>query len=442
METPAQQELKPVIGLRSLTLNTVNLTIGSSIFVVPALVSAQLNGAAMLGYVACFIMFVLIILCYIEVAGRVSKTGGSYAYVEAAFGPFAGFLTNSVFIIGWGIISDAAGLNLVADSLSVLFPVFSNPWFRALFFFMLVAILAIINVRGAKQGVRFTDVITVIKLLPLLLLIIFGWGYVSKENLRWEQMPTIESLGSVSLFLFFLFSGFETTLNASSEIKNPKRTIPAALLLGMGIVTLFYISIQEVSLGVLGTRMQEFKNAPLAGVAQMIIGPVGATLIVFVTALSLFSTLSGDVLTSPRLLYAGAKDGLYPRFLGRIHPRFETPYTAVIVYAALIFVFAISGGFRQLVVLSSGALLLIYFGVVLSMIKLRMKKGEHDEKSIRIPGGFIVAILALACIVWVFSFLKPNEMLSIAIFLAVMSAVYWAMKWSRKSETPADLNEP
>ena len=426
-------ELKPVIGTRSLMLNAVNQTIGTSIFVAPAIVSLQLDGASILGYIACAFMFMLIVLCYIEVASRVKGSGGSYAYVEEAFGPFAGFLTNAVFVIGWSTASDAAGLNLVADTLSVLFPVFSNPFFRAAFSILLLGILTYINVRGAKQGVRLTNFTTITKLTPLLLLAILGWAFVSKENLRWEQMPTAKSLGDASLFLFFLFAGFETSVNASSEIKNPKRTIPAALLLSIGVVTIFYLLIQQVTLGVLGPRMQEFRNAPVAAVAEMMIGPAGSILIVCVTAFSLFSLLSGDVLVSPRMLYAGARSGLYPKFLGKVHPRFETPYWAVIVYTLLIFLFSISGGFKQLAILSSGALLLIYFAVVLAMIKLRRRKQIDEEKTFKVPGGLIIPSLAVILIVWVFSHLKQNEILSIAIFLAVMCVIYFVMKMKRQS---------
>src|SRR6185503_9022184 len=123
-------ELKPVIGTRSLALNAINLTIGSSIFVVPAILSEKLGGAAMLGYIACGTMFIFIVLCYIEVAGRVQRSGGSYAYIETAFGPFAGFIGNTIFVIGWDIISSAAVLNLLADTIAVVFPVFSNILFR------------------------------------------------------------------------------------------------------------------------------------------------------------------------------------------------------------------------------------------------------------------------------------------------------------------------
>lgn len=424
-------ELKPVIGTRSLMLNAVNQTIGTSIFVAPAIVSLQLDGAALLGYIACAIMFVLIIVCYIEVASRVKGSGGSYAYVEKAFGPFAGFLTNTMFVIGWSTASDAAGLNLVADTLSVFFPVFSNAFFRAAFSFVLLGILAWVNVRGAKQGVRFTNITTITKLTPLLLMVIFGWAFVSKENLKWEQMPTAKSLGDASLFLFFLFAGFETSVNASSEIKNPRRTIPAALLLAIAMVTLFYLLIQQVTLGVLGPRMQEFKNAPVAAVAEMMIGPAGSILIVAVTAFSLFSLLSGDVLVSPRLLYAGAKSGLYPKFLSKVHPRFETPYWAVIVYTLVIFLFSISGGFKQLAILSSGALLLIYLAVILSMIKLRMRRQGDDEKSFKVPGGIIVPVLAIILIIWVLSHLQTNEQLSMVIFLAAMCVVYFVRKMMR-----------
>ena len=172
---------------------------------------------------------------------------------------------------------------------------------------------------------------------------------------------------------------------------------------------------------------------PLAGVAEKIIGPAGLTILLFAAAISGFGSVNGDVLAAPRLLFAGARDGLFPKFLGKIHPRFATPHLAIVTYAVLIFVFAVSGGFKQLAVLASGALLLIYLAVVLALIKLRMRREEGAEKSFKVPGGLVIPVVAIAAILYVLSNLSKQEIISIVVFVAVICIMYLVMKkWQNK----------
>ncbi|HRF22911.1 MAG TPA: amino acid permease, partial [Chitinophagaceae bacterium] len=96
-----------------------------------------------------------------------------------------------------------------------------------------------------------------------------------------------------------------------------------------------------------------------------------------------------DIFCSPRTLFAGANDGLYPKFFGRIHQQFNTPYTAILTYGALIFIFSISGGFRQLAIMASACILIIYLAVLLSVVKLRLRNKEENKNSFKAPGGWV-----------------------------------------------------
>ena len=122
------------------------------------------------------------------------------------------------------------------------------------------------------------------------------------------------------LILFFAFAGFESALSASGEIKNPQRTVPRGIFLGGLVVLVVYLLLQAVTQGILGPQMELYKGAPLAAVAEKIIGPVGGTLLLLTAALSCFGSVTADILQTPRVLYAGANDGLFPRFLGKLHP--------------------------------------------------------------------------------------------------------------------------
>ena len=429
-----EEGLKRVIGVPGLALSIVNGVIGSGIFVLPAIVGIALGAFGLFSYVVCSIMLASIMLCYAEIGSRVTSSGGSYAYVEAAFGNFFGFVINWLFTFGWGILGSAAVINILADSLAILFPDFLNPLIRGFFFFVLIGFMVLINIRGTKQGIALVKLITIIKLLPLLGIIIFGFSQVKTGNLQWEHVPSLKTFGDTALILFYAFAGFETSLGVSGEFKNPKRTVPLGICVGGIVVLIVYMLLQTVTQGVLGTaEMATFKDAPLAAVAEKIIGPVGATILLITAAISCFGSVSADVMATPRSLFAGANDGMFPNFLGKVHSKFATPYLAVITYGSLIFIVSISGGFKQLAILASAAILLVYLAVILATVKLGSKKHHTSEKTFKAPGGLVTPFIGIAAIVWLLSSLSKWEILSTIIFIAVVCVIYLIMKKLKKS---------
>ena len=328
-------------------------------------------------------------------------------------------------------------MNLIADSLAGIFPVFAGSLVRGLLYFVLLGTMALINIRGAKDGVRFVQYVTIIKLLPLIAIVVFGISHINTGNLYWAHLPSLKTSGETVLVLVWAFGGFETSFNVSGEIKDPGRTIPRGILLGAGIVFIFYMLIQIVVQGVLGANFGQFKDAPLAAVANNVAGPIGATVLLAAAVISTFGNVGGDIMATPRLLFAGANDGFFPKPLGKVHPKFATPYLAVLTYASLIFIVAISGGFRQLAILASATLLLIYLGVVLATIKLRYKKIPGDENSFRMPGGLLIAFLAMAAIAWLLVSLSLKEIISTLIFLVVICGIYLLMRaFKSKKSSP------
>lgn len=426
--------LKRVIGVSGLALAIVGGVIGSGIFVLPAIVGIAMGAFGIFSYIVCGIMLAAIMLCYAEIGSRVTSSGGSYAYVNAAFGNFFGFIINWLFTFGWGILGSAAVMNILADSLAILFPDFANPLIRGFLFFVLIGFMVLINIRGTKQGIGLVKLITVIKLLPLLAIIIFGFSQIKTGNLHWEHAPSLKTFGDTALILFYAFAGFETSLGVSGEFKNPKRTVPLGICIGGMVVVIVYMLLQTVTQGVLGADMATFNDAPLAAVAEKIVGSIGATILLITAAVSCFGCVSADVMCTPRTLFAGANDGMFPKFLSRVHPKFATPYLAVITYGALIFIFSISGGFKQLAILASAAILLVYLAVILATIKLRRDKQYASEKTFRAPGGLITPLIGIATIVWLLSNLTKWEILSTIIFIAAVCVIYFVMKQIKKDK--------
>lgn len=427
--------LKRVMGTRALIAATINLTIGAGIFALPADVAGGLGTDSWMAYVVCIILLMLILLCFVSLGSKFTETGGAYVYVEKAFGQYPGFLINTLYWFGYGVMACAAVANLCVDSLSVFIPFLKTIFGRVSTLALIFGVVGWINVRGVKHGARLVEINTVAKLLPLAVLIVAGCFMIDTNNYAWNGIPPIDQLGSVSLLLFFAFGGgAETVINASGEVRDPVKTIPKGLLIGAFLVFLVYISIHLVAQGVLGADLAFYKEAPLAKVAERAIGPFGVTLLVAGAVISCFGLVSGDLLASPRLLFAAGRDGLLPKFLAKVHPTYSTPYWAVIVYASVGFILSVSGGFRELATLASSALLLIYVGVIFAQIKLR---NVNRENSFNIPGGLLVPVIALIATGWFLSSLKKEEVIAVTIFLAVISIVYFTSKALNKNGTPS-----
>ena len=432
MNEKTSEGLIRAIGVRTLALNAVNLTVGAGIFTLPALVALQLPTTGFLAYGVCAALSTCVLLCFIESGSSVTHSGGLYVYIQSAFGPLVAFVISTLFWFGYCLMASAAVSNIVCDNLSIFFPLLQQPIIRIVFQALLFSAIAILNIRGVKQGARLMEILTYSKMLPLLILILVGAFFVEPENVAVREWPTFKSIGEVSLILFFAFGGIESSLTASGEIKNPRRTVPVGILSGIGIVFLFYVSIHMVAQGVLGDSLAIETKAPLAVVAGKIMGQAGTTLLVMGAVLSGIGLVSGDILTSSRLPYAAARDGLLPSFLAKVHPVFSTPYAAIGVYAGLGFLLAISGGFRQLAVLASAALLCVYLFVILATIKLRKTK---PPGSFIIPGGLTIPIFALIATLWFLSNLAKQEIVLLAGFLVVCTIIYVVTTWIQRKKS-------
>jgi amino acid transporter len=430
------------MGVLALTLAILNIVVGTGIFVLPALIAEKLGPSSILAFIVCGILISLIALCFAEAGSRVIVTGGVYAYIEVAFGPFAGFLANNIFWFGSCVFSDAAIANGLADTLKLIFPILDNGVFRIVFFVMLFGGMAFINIISLKNSVRFIELITFGKLIPLLLFAVMGISAVSTKNLIWSSLPSITDVGSASLLLFFAFIGMEGPVTNGGEIKNPQRTIPRAIFFGMMLVLILYITIQLVTQGILGDAILQHKTAPLAAAAGVVFGTTGATIILIATITSMLGTIGGEILSIPRILYAGARNRQLPKIFSEVHPKFKTPHYAIFTYSLLDLIFSISGQLQQLIIIASASILLIYLGVVLATIQLRRKMPPaKQDGGFRIPGGMIIPLLAATAIIWLLAHLSKKEVIYELIFIVVFCVIYLVMKLSKKSNNDMSSGE-
>ena len=274
------------IGARALGINIVNLVVGGGIFVLPGLIAVQLGSAAIFAYLACAVAVALVFLCFAEIGSRVTRSGGAYAYIEEAFGPFAGFIAAVLFWFGWSALSDAAITVAMVETIGVAFPTLAQPVPRAVFIIAVFAFLAAVNVMGVKAGVRLIVFNTMAKLVPLLLLVAAGLFAINFEYLLITDWPSLQSVGAAAIVLFFAFAGAESPLGASGEIKNPSKTVPLGLLVGLTGILALYVGLQTVAQGVLGPELANNTEAPLAAAATAVFGALMALCIALVVALA------------------------------------------------------------------------------------------------------------------------------------------------------------
>ena len=422
--------LARVIGVRTLAMSCVNLLIGASIFVLPAAVAAILGPAAIVAYLVCAIAILLISLCFAEAGSRITTTGGIYAYVEAAFGPYFGFLGGMLFLVGGQIISSASVAVVLVAAIGALVPSLGTPVARAMLTVALYAALAAVNIRGVKPGARVVEVLTVAKLVPLAVLLVAGLTSVRWDNLVIPHAPSLTQVGEASLLLIFAFMGIEGALSVSGEVKEPARTVPRAVLLALLFVTALYGAIQLAAQGILGPALAT-DPAPLANAVGTVFGAAGRSIILLGAAISTLGYVAGDMLSSPRLLYAFSCNGMLPSRFASVHARHQSPHVSIATYALLSCGFALTGSFRALAVLSVVSILLIYLACALAVLQLRRRDVRTSAEPYVTPGGPLVPILAIVVITALLASATRSEFIAVGVFLAITSALYLVRRSTR-----------
>jgi amino acid transporter len=364
----------------------------------------------------------LIVASFAIAGSRVSLTGGPYAYVEAAFGPYVAFLGGVLLWLSCVLAAGALG-SALATTLGLVVPLLGGGPGRTLFLVLLFGGLAAVNVRGVRQGAGAVQLLTLGKLLPLIIFVAVGLFFVEPGALAWPGTPSGSALGETVLLLVFAFVGVELALIPSGEVREPSRTVPRAVFLALGTTTLLYMAIQLVAQGVLGSDLARSVDAPLAEASARFLGASGRSLVLAGTAVSMLGYLSGDMLSAPRLLYAFGRDGVLPERFAAIHTRF----------AALACALAFVGRFGQLVLLSNVAVLLLYLLCSAGAFELSRRDVRDDTGTpFTFPGGRIVPVLACVAVLWILSNATLEELAVTGVVAAIATVLYFLRSLQRR----------
>jgi APA family basic amino acid/polyamine antiporter len=430
----ADARLVRAIGTWGLAASIVNVTVGGGIFRLPAGVATSLGAAAPIAYLVCTVAMALIVVCFADAGSRVSMTGGPYAYVETAFGPFVGFLCGALLWVGMTFALSAVA-TFFAESVGALVPSLGPSGKRMALVVTLIA-LAAANVRGVRGVTRANAVFTVAKLLPLLALVVVGAFAMRRENLAVTAAPAPAAVARASLLLLFAFLGVESALVPSGEVKEPGRTVPRAIFLAMGAVALLYVAVQVVAQGLLGSALAG-DATPLASAAAVALGPAGRSLILVGSVVSMFGYVSGMTLAVPRMLFAFGRDGFLPARLAAVHPRWRTPHVAIAVQTAIVILLGLFGIFEKLAVAANATMLIVYAACCMAAVHLRRRGVQGGGVPFRVPGTRVAPWLALGVIGWLLWELKPVEWLAAAVIIVASALLFVATQASRRARVPA-----
>lgn len=427
--TDPDRLLVRAIGTRQLTALIFSYTVGSGIFALPAVAVANLGSAAPLAYLVCAALMALIVLVFAQAGSRVTSTGGPYAYVGVALGPFCGLVVALLNILSDSAAAGAVS-HLLATSVIRLVGLESALWQPAIIATVVFGLSAL-NIVGVRRGVGIVEVFAAAKLLPLAGFVTLGAFFIAPSNLRIDALPSAGSVATTSTALIFMFTGLESALVPSGEIRDPARTLPRAAMLGLGAATLLYLAVQLVAQGVMGPALGRDTLSPLAHAARVFAGDRGYEAMLAAAAISSFGWFPGTILSNPRALFALARDGYLPRRLAAVHPRFATPHIAIGTYAIFILGLALTGTFEGLVVLSAIASLTVYLlcSIAAGVLERRDVRGEGEP--FRAPGGAIVPGLACLVVVWLaIETVGASDLTALLIVLAA-AAVFHAVRARR-----------
>lgn len=390
---------KDKFGFWSIVLLGINAIIGSGIFLLPNQAYSLVGVFSLVVIVFDMVLATCMALCFAELSGLFKKNGGPYVYAKAAFGDFVGFevgfMKAAVSIIAWATMA-----NGFVTALASIWPLAGQEITKKIIIIVLIGVLAIVNIMGVNISRTVNNVVTIGKVLPLIIFIAIGIFFINGGNftpLFLNETYQEGTFGAAALVIFYAFVGFESIASAAEDMDNPDKNLPRAIVVIMIIVSIIYVLIQTVSIGILGADLAK-STTPVAQAAAKFIGSGGGLLVTAGTLVSIGGVNMAASFLTPRNIVAMADDKLLPSVLSKYNKR-GTPYAAIIFSAVLAMLIAVSGTFTQLAAISVVSRFTQYVPTCLAVIILR-KKNPEKQSPLRIPFGPVIPIVSVIVSMW------------------------------------------
>ena len=431
----SEEKLVRGIGRWDLTAIAINTIIGAGIFGLPSKVHALIGSYSLWAFIACAFIIGIVVICYAEVSSRFTATGGPYLYAKEAFGPVVGFE------VGWlywlvRVTSFAANCNLFVTYVGFFTPLSDNSTIRMGIIAAIVILLTVVNLIGVRQSAQATNFFTVGKLLPLFVFAIAGLFFIEPANFTFGDPPGYDAFSAAVLLLIYAFLGFENAVIPAGETKDPQKSVPFAIIVGLAVVAFVYILIQVVAIGTLPGLAQS--ERPLADAASNFLGIYGAAFITIGALVSILGNLNTSLLGSTRLLFAMGEQRELPAILASTHPKYRTPFFSTLFTAVVVLVLTIYSSFLSALAIATITRLLVYATTCLALPIFRRRK-DMPAPGFRAPLGVLASVLSVGLILWLLAFVDlRKEALPVLITAAAGLALYFGYKLTSRSAKASD----
>jgi amino acid transporter len=414
------------VGPLALAASIINAVIGAGIFNVPAALAAAIGPYAPWAFVVCAIAIGAVAICFAEGGSRVPTSGGAYGYIAAAFGPMTGYVAGTMLYFS-NVLACGGIAAALADAVVSVLPASLRAAAHVTVIVAAIGGIALVNIRGVALGARLINTMTLIKLIPLAVFLVVGAAAMHAANFVQSAAQTSaqdsSGIGRALILALFAFTGMETSMCASGEVKNPTRTIPRALLIAMLAVTFVYVGVQVVAQGILGPALAG-ASVPLAD-AMARVGPVLRLMMVLGAAVSMFGWIGSDILCSPRILFALSRDGLLPAMFGRLHTSRATPHVAIVCYAALAIGLALTGSFAELAVLSTLAVAPLYIAACAAAWRLARGRVAIAGEPLSFRWLGAAAVIGTGSMLFLIGLAARAEIMGLLAVIAAALALYF-----------------
>lgn len=415
-------QLRRDIGFFGAAFLVLNAMIGAGIFALPGKVAVDAGLLSPWLFLAVGIVFLAVVLTFAELASYFRDSGGPVLYATYAFGPLAGFGTGWILFLS-RMTAFAANANVMAIYLGSLFPWFDEGIGRTAVISVVTLGLTYANILGVRDGVRTMGFFTVLKVLPLVLLVLLGLQHVTTGTLIPSASTVISDLGGTTLLLIYAYVGFESMAVTAGETAEPRRVLPRALIRTVIGTGLLYFLIVLVFISVIPE--DTYSDATLVDVGRSLAGSLGAIAITLAAVFSIGGNLAGTMIAAPRLIFALAENRLLPAWFGNIHPKYASPDHSILVMGGLALVMALTGSFVELAVASSLSRMLSYILCIATLPIIRNRASDAMRaRAYRIRGGYLVPLIGLAICLWLTAQATPQNWRTVGILLAIGFVLY------------------
>lgn len=412
------------IGVATIAMNGV---VGSGIFALPAVAIAQAGYFSPWLFILCGVLILTVALSLARAASFFDTTGGPIVYTTHAFGRFVGFQTGLLIYVS-RVAAIAASANLIVSYAVPFWAPLSSGFPRTIAISSYIALATVLNAAGVRAGMTAVYAISILKLVPLLLLILVGlpeveWGLVTSAD-GLEPEP----LGRTMLVLLYAFIGFEFSLINAGETRNARSEIPRALVTTVVAIAICYALIQLVAVSV-GPDLGN-SDRPLVDLASRLMGPLGALALGLGVIFSIGGGSLTSLLTAPRLTFALSRDGTLPAWFGVVNDRTNVPVNSILFCGAFSMVLALGQHFIWLATLSTFVRLLTYALCIASLPFIERSVPEQAGQ-FRLPGRLLIPIAAFVFTLWLVGQSTGQHLLIAGLIVALGAIIFWFCTRSR-----------